>query len=305
MEPPISIALRETLDSVVSPTVRDAMLVQALRDASIDEIPSDPRAFRDFSDGPLRQVLERGLGAALADAVLDEIARLTDALGRADPGPKRRSSVSSQLRAVRTSPCSSRPPQRRPSPRPATLRAMEQAMMTPPPWSGPITKPPAEPLGAGSASGETRIGRIRADASTPVVPVSVSSWPASSAPAELPRVLVLSRDADTVQRLSAWLEPQAVAVPVGGLRRLLDELDGVGRERVAILFDCRSPPIRATALAALADELPAAAQVVLWGASGDLTRALLAISPKTIDWVNCRGDARAKDVAERCSLLVS
>ena len=65
--------VREALDSVVSPPVRDALLSSAIEQLPEREIPSDPFAFREFVCGPLRAVLAQGLGPELAESIADEL----------------------------------------------------------------------------------------------------------------------------------------------------------------------------------------------------------------------------------------
>ncbi len=319
MKHQIPIALCETLDSVVSPDVRDALLAQALREADACELPTDALHFRTFTDGPLRRALVQGLGLELAEAVIEELDRVADLLERhsgAKPSP-RRSSVSSQLRAVTPPRRSSRPPPLRSlSPRPGSLRSLPHALGTPPPWSGPITKPPMHSA-AVSGSVPRPIDRL----STPPAPSPVASlFPtpqlAPSATYEpplegpetrrsIPYVLVVSKDATMIRRLTSWLDPHAALVRVHNVSGLVHSLEDIAHARAVILMDCRAPSIRATALAALADEIPMNVQVALWGATAELQRTLLMVSARTSEWVVYKGETRPKEIAERCFGLVS
>src|SRR5687767_1730627 len=82
----ISQAVRETLDSVVSPSVRDALLEDALKASREAELPSDPERFRDFVGGPLRDVLMKALGTELGETVAAELERLAEIASSRSPG---------------------------------------------------------------------------------------------------------------------------------------------------------------------------------------------------------------------------
>lgn len=152
-EPHIPHALLETLDSVVAPSVRDALLQAALAECEESELPDEPERLRDFTHGPLRRALVQGLGEELAETLTEEISRMLD-LAAPSSAPARRSSRSSgKLRAVTTPPRRSAPPprprtpptippRRSQSPRPATLRSLAARGLTPPPYSGSVSKPP-------------------------------------------------------------------------------------------------------------------------------------------------------------------
>src|SRR5690606_39091013 len=70
-------ALCETLDSILSPTARDALLSEALALSGRSEIPLEPTAFRAFLAGPLASALERTLGVKLGGSVAAELERAT------------------------------------------------------------------------------------------------------------------------------------------------------------------------------------------------------------------------------------
>ncbi|MFO7180559.1 MAG: hypothetical protein DIU78_017800, partial [Pseudomonadota bacterium] len=120
----------------------------------------------------------------------------------------------------------------------------------------------------------------------------------------LPLVLVSTRDPELVQRFAAWLDPRAAVVRVSRLTDLLADLGESSQRRTLIVLDCREPLVRPQSLAGLAEELPAAVRVVLWGATRELERALFQISPATARWVVCSPEMTESDVAERCAEMV-
>ena len=113
-------AVQETLDSVVSPTVRDSLIGQALTSAHEREIPGDPTRFRQFLDGPLQNALMRALGSELGRSVARELDRVTEPLVRmrAHTPP----TVRRVLLRPRSNPPSTRPGGSRPRSNPPSVR---------------------------------------------------------------------------------------------------------------------------------------------------------------------------------------
>lgn len=69
----IQAALRETLDSVVSPSERQSVLDSALAEVEGGVLPDDVYGFRRFVHGPLRAALARVLGTSLAETIASEL----------------------------------------------------------------------------------------------------------------------------------------------------------------------------------------------------------------------------------------
>ena len=330
--------IRETLDSVVAPAVRDALVGAALEECGLTEVPSDTDAFREFVEGPLRQALVQGLGPELAESIVDELERMTQMAEnpRSTQKPVRRSSRST-ARSASPPPRRNTPTHRRSlSPRSlakaATMPAVGVASPPPPPpSSGRQREEPADPtaptIAPPSPTASRPIGRLAltpAPYSAPTSgPVSTKGWGSDEYPMgaagklgvpgagpESVRsgqsyVLVASSDATLIRRLTPWLDQAAEIVPLANLRELVRDLEVLGENaRVAILIDCKHPSIRPTAIAALADELPPTAHVILWGASVEQERGVLAVSPSVSRWVVLHGETRPKELAARCVDLV-
>ena len=120
-----------------------------------------------------------------------------------------------------------------------------------------------------------------------------------------PSVLVATKDGSLVRRLAAWLDPHAVVRRVRGPGALIEELADAGDLPCVVVLDCKEPSIRPIALAALADDLPATARVIVWGASDDLCAELCLISDRAASWLYTGDDVRARALADRCAELVS
>ena len=149
-------AVLEALDSVVAPSVRDALLQAALDEYAEAELPEEPERLRLFAEGPLHRALVQGLGQELAETLTEEITRMLELAAPSSASPRRASRSSGKLRAVSTPPRRSSPPpprsltppnalpRRIQSARPATLRSLGTRGLTPPPYSGEVSRPPPE-----------------------------------------------------------------------------------------------------------------------------------------------------------------
>jgi len=69
-------AVKETLDSVVTPSVRDTILARALAAVHRDEVPTEPKAFEEFLQGALHDALVKALGPELGLSVSNELERI-------------------------------------------------------------------------------------------------------------------------------------------------------------------------------------------------------------------------------------
>jgi hypothetical protein len=332
-------ALRETLDSLLSPTLRDTLIGEALALAREGAIPFEPARFREFLTGPLAAALERGLGRELGRSVLQELERVTERLlpqpsfvSMMPPPPRRAriaTSPSGAARLAGTRPRNARspsPPARRATPLevPRALRdvttATELPRTEPPPGSLPSTmrpppsresfveRMPTHPARGQAAFPETRVpvsGDLPAGLSWAISDVPSSSPDSVASTARrLPLVLLSTRDSELVQRFAAWLDPRAAVVRVSRMTEILGDLDVSPNRRALIVLDCREPLIRPQALAGIADELPENVRVALWGAQGSLLRVLHQISPATSRWVVFSPEMAETDLAERCVEMV-
>lgn len=314
--------MHDTLDSIVSPALRDTLLAEALSAAALNTLPTEPGAYLDFLDGPLRQALERALGRELGRSVREELERLSDILISEDL------SSGARLAAARALGPRSAPgleggsgPDRRPTrsdmPSPESRRATLPAGKTP--SRAPLSVDPQIP-----AETATRAGHSPTVPAPPEIrwseprPPASGDFPSGVADAlgmqidstqpqtsrRLPMVFVATRDPELVRRFSAWLDPHAVVVRVARLMDLLLDLEDIGQRRTVIVYDARRAPWRPEALAALAEELPDETRVLLWGASRDTQLELSRISTRVTRWTACPEATPLADVVERCVALV-
>ena len=334
----MSVALRETLDSVVSPDTRESILAAALAGSAEPSIPSDVTGFREFVRGPLRQALVERLGASLADTLVVDLERLgcsiPPTLRPSAPSPQnRRNSPMGQpgvapmrsARSLTPHPNGKRPasaPPRRslsPWPRRPTPPPAPRSSALPPPPSVEASNRGAEFHAFDPLAALPDLHAHLADNSYPAPPFSgpadvraqspfdSAEFPAvGDAPAVRqadgpPTVVLATRDRSLLRTLVEWLEDRARVVNVNNV---LDLVQHAAESRSLIVLDCNRPAVRPVAVAALAEELPPQTRVVLWGPSVDDENAVRALSSTTERWIRCDSAAPAS-LAKRCVELVS
>ena len=85
---------------------------------------------------------------------------------------------------------------------------------------------------------------------------------------------------------------------------ILNEVNQAEGRRMVVLYDARSPSIRPVALAALAEDLPDSARVVLWGVSSETYNQMLGVSSGVAKWLVCGKDFTTHDVVAQCARIV-
>jgi hypothetical protein len=328
------------LDSLLSPTLRDTLIGEALALAREAAIPWEPARFRDFLAGPLSSALVRALGKELGLSIAAEIERVTERLlpqpsfvSMMPPPPRRQRIATSPSGAARlaarhrpSAPIVPSPVQLRRStplevPRAVhavpPVRALEPEVpatslpstLRPPPPDSLIGRMPTQPVRGQAAWPEMR-GPVSGDRPAGLSWALADSTPSSapdgvaSTARRLPLVLVSTRDPELVQRFAAWLDPRAAVVRVSRLSELVLDLETSQRRRTVIVIDCKEPLVRPQALAGVFEDFPSSVRVVLWGANSELTRVLYQISTRTTQWLVCAPEMTETDVAERCVEMV-
>jgi hypothetical protein len=316
----LSSAVREALDSVVAPSVRDAVLGSAV-DEHGGDVPSDPIEFERFLCGPLRRSLVRSLGDDVGEAVFEELERVS------------RSALSSMPPATAAHPPVSRRPGqsgaasgRRPSgghrrTAPATgSNTGKRHSSAPPPAAARRPTPLHVPRGDAIPSGLSPTGGAPRVASSRPSPPSSNEFPlgtsealalrglvraeAGTAPRHLPVILVCSADVQLPRRLACWVDEHVAVMRIANLMSLLYALDDAGPASKVVVVDCKTPSVRPHSVATLAEDLPALGQVVLWGAAPELARELAGISPRASIWRNCAANARDREIALHCARMI-
>jgi len=284
---PLTRALQEILDSVVTEAARDALVDEALAAHGVAELPQSAAELLDFIEGPLLLTLERALGGERAHSVVEELERWI--------GP-----LSTRQRPLVASPCVTvAGPLRASRPPPFGSLAREQLERRP---TLPVTRhgSPSEPNPP--ASGDYPHGMARAIGLAPTEPPGSSSGPTSGR--LLPLVFLATREAELFDSFSAWFDPRAVVVRMTRLVDLLLDIEDAGSRRVVIVVDCARASIRLEALAGVAGELPLSARVVLWGSNAETVARLCRVSPAVARWTAVPVEAPLAVLVERCSALI-
>jgi len=322
----IANAVRETLDSVMSPSVRDAILERALAAGSMEQVPNDAAALGEFVQGPLHESLVKSLGSALGVSVTTELERIVALAAphearqtrpEPDASPKATRKPSTKMGAVAMSrrPSRSTMPSRDFLP-PGSVVSRDKG------WADAELKgiSPTLPAARGSR-GEEIVGEGKRGAPSrrgaPAQPVS-ADFPAGTATAlgvigtasvdpssgGRPLVYLASTDPELLRVFQAWLDMRARVEAVAGIRALVAKLDANDSARAVVVLDGKNPAIRPLALAALAEELNERTQVLLWGVQPHLHAKMRNVSAATEKWLVYGADATTNELVARCAKIV-
>ncbi|HEX4478265.1 MAG TPA: hypothetical protein VH142_24455 [Polyangiaceae bacterium] len=287
-------ALRETLDTVVAPVVRDALIHDALVLSGLERLPADRATLYRFARNELRHVTERALGVELAETIAEEILRVTQAIPSRFPPP----AAPASQHAASTRPRSSTPALRR-TPTPGIVTRRTAPFGTPAARSTPphATQPPA--------TGPRRS-----------TPLSLRSWRSDgSAPAETAEsepdsqvrpqgetaavVLLASDDREIAESFARLFGARATVKIVAGTLDFVRHLDHAVDRRLVVLLDGKGPSIRPSVLAVLLEDMPQVHVIVFRAASATM-EVPLSSSPTSSRWIVYGEPASLERVAEEC-----
>ncbi len=313
----IACAVKETLDSVVSPSVRDTILARALTVARIMQIPTEAGALDEFVSGPLHDSLVRSLGPELGISVTTEIERVVAlAAPHAEPpaepvrkpsktmsatGPSRRASRS-------TMPSRDFLPQGSAGSRDKRWVEAEARGISPTmPAGRAVQEDEIVGEGRGRPSRRTGTGQpVSADfpvgTATALGVIGTASVEPSSG--GRPLVYVASTDPELLRVFQAWLDMRAKVEAVTSMRDLVVRLVANDASRIVVVLDGKNPAIRPLALAALAEEMNASTQVLLWGVPPHLHAKMRNVSVATEKWLVYGAEASTNELVARCAKIV-
>ncbi|HVR18890.1 MAG TPA: hypothetical protein VMS65_04325 [Polyangiaceae bacterium] len=319
----IASAVKETLDSVVSPSVRDAILARALAAGRFTQLPNEAAALDEFVQGPLHDSLVQSLGPELGVSVTTELERI---IAIAAPHA---------ARAARAEVESPEPePARKPSTKFGAVGASRRASRTTMPSRvimAPVSKDtqwadaehraisPTQPAGRGSEDEIVGEGRNRGSRRGAFGQPMSDDFPAGTASAlgvigtasvepssgGRPLVYVASTDPELLRVFQAWLDMRANVEPVSGVRELVAKLGANEGSNIVVVLDGRNPAVRPLALAALAEEMSEHTQVLLWGVAPHLHARMRNVSVVTEKWLVYGADATTSELVARCAKIVS
>jgi hypothetical protein len=320
-------AVRETLDAVVAPVVRDALIHDALDEAGLPEIPEDVPALRKFANGSLLLVAERALGAEFAESIADEIVHRVRA--DSDPasfeGPQR--SVRPDTPEPQSAPASGRmfPPS---SGRGGSASPGASHSAAPPSSGrrdsdnrGSSAAPGVAPPSSRRQDSDNRRSSVSPVASHGVAPPSsgrqdsdATAWPTglgSYIRPNNPRAKTAITPARPIaippretRAFSEWFGERAEVCRVRTATEVVRGLDGAQDRRRIVILDGKSPSIRPPTLAVLLEDEPDV-EVVLCRVAEATELVVLSGHPSTRQWLVYREPASLDHVAAECARLVS
>lgn len=261
-------AVKEAIDAVAAPTMRDAILDLALRWGRHERVPEHGPGVTEFIENALFLAAEQSLGSELARSIVEQLQPIaTMAAGQ-------------EISTVRSS---------WPSPRgaggPRAVDALDDALRL-------------ELDDEESEEADVLI-LVDDDDEPPRRPLLTDP-----APRGLPLVLVSTSDPARIDQLGHALLGVAMIVVVSDALAILEGL-GEGKGALVVI-DCRRPTIQLETLLAMAPELPRRYHIVLWGERPDLERRLSVDGDGLpAEWVCCGADAEADDVGAVCRILLS
>jgi hypothetical protein len=319
-------AVRETLDSIVSPSVRDTILARALGEAKKKELPAELVEFDSFVRGPLHDELVRALGPELGTSVAQELERIS-ALANRDaklrdkgqrsearpetvrPGRKHAAEppAVTQREKRRTSPTTMPSPQS-----PASEGSRHPAWIEQQRAAAPTIPASAQGAEAGrSAPTQPARGAVSAQPVSDDFPAGTAKalgviGTASIGPGSVaqPIVYIASTNSELVRTFEKWLSGRALVRTVAGAGPLLQALLEPSEKRSVVVLDGKSPTIRPLTLAALAEELPANTSVLLWGVPPHVHARMCSVSAATEKWLVAGGSCDPTEIVNRCVKLV-
>jgi hypothetical protein len=321
-------AVRETLDSVVSPSVRDTILARALAEGHRKELPTEPEELDEFVQGPLHDSLVRSLGPELGMSVASELERIVtlaskDAAARSsrrpesqrpprrpsqslslkdlpptNPNPKRRVSRSTMPSREATPPATLRPAPSMRAPHDEDWLAQQRRGVAP-------TMPAARRAPAAETSTVPPHGSPSSD-----------DYPAGTAkalgvlgsieprPSGRPIVLVASTNVELLRSFQGWLDQRSSVEVVSSAVGLLKRLSETNASRAVVVLDGRHPSLRPLTLAALAEELPGHTKILLWGVPPHVHARMCSVASAAEKWLVAAGDTTSEEIVARCARLV-
>lgn len=266
--------VREAVDAVAAPALRDRIIGNALIRARRNEVPEPLHRLRDFVQGQLREALTDALGVQPALQVVESLEPILDVL---ELDEEEISEIRPSAGVVPRAPAT--PKDEAPTRKHAVVdeHAPEPSVLD---------------------SGETLLdsGEIRL--------LGDGNEHPTDAPPEMQPVAVLTTlDPSVAGELRSGLgdvvEVRVVADPIS----FLDAIQSTPSLAV-IVVDARTPSVQPITLAAMAPDLPAGVRVLMWGVTEVMEKEIHALGPDTLHWVGCAADTPAEEVAFLCITML-
>lgn len=278
--------IREALDAVVSPNVRDDVLKEALKRSKLDEIPEEVHLLARFVIEGLGPSMRASVGFDEADSVLSSLHGILS-LARQDEMTTSTAAVDTWEEANTN--------------KYTPALAQEHELRTGP--AEPITEP-AE----AEASIETVIERAKARFPNAQIRLTESDAPSRAtlrAPEKpLPLVIFASRNAEHTALLTNLLMGQATVAAVTDAQQF-DQAFRLHKVRDPIVvLDCAHAIDSSRQLGViLGSHVSAGTNVVVWGPPPDFEREVTVAKALQREWIRCAKEATLEDVVSLCVML--
>ena len=272
---PLSRALFEALESVAARDQVRSLLRGALLSAHLESVPEEIGAFHQFTDGALRESLERVLGASAAEMVVEQLGHVlrmvAPVVARRATGTTDDADDLSGERIVDAVPARSSNVTRRPE-----LAALRDTM----PLEAPTLFPPRSTAFESGTQRKRPLARVTRESRGGLEEVAPSS---SGSRALATDVIVVSLDPHVAIDVETRLRGRSRVRGVVTVAELMLAIHEVGSGRLAIVLDTGVPSIDVPTFASLGIAPPT--QVVLWGTDDRHKARLAQIFPQVTSWV--------------------
>jgi len=260
-------AVLEVVASVAAPQVADRLLADALAEAGYPWVPESPDAAAAFVRGPLRAAVAGTLGEDLADLVVDGLRPVVEVASGFHPvagdEPPASSGVPASPGADRTTA----------DPQESGEQLLGEELDLP--GLDLLDEPDAEAAAAEAAFEAAPTRRMAAASAKTAAPPP---------PDALPVVLVATLDRTGVDVIARALSYNAEVRPVADMFEWLAGSETFAGRRQVLVLDCCVAAVDPVAAARTSHMLPPNADVVLWGASEDVIRAVAGIVGEHPRW---------------------
>lgn len=279
-------AVKEAIDAVAAPTVRDAILALALRWGRHERVPEHGLAVPEFVENALFFAAEQSLGGELARSIVEQLQPIATMAARQEISTVRSSWPSLGRSGPRVDPFDEAPLLELDDDEGFDARDDHD------------DDEGFDDHDRGDSEDDVVIVVDDDDEPSPRHPLLTDP-----APRGLPLVLVSTSDPARIDQLGQALLGVATIIAVSDALAILDGL-GEGKGALVVV-DCRRPTIQLETLLAMAPELPRRHHIVLWGERPDLERRLSVDGDGLPDeWVCCGAKAEADDVGAVCRVLL-
>lgn len=260
--------VREAVDVVAAPGLRERILADALRRARRREVPEPLHRLRDFVNGELREAMIDALGAQTAMQVIEHLEPILDVL---ELDEEEISEIRPSAGLVPGTPGMPRD----------ELPTREHAV---------IGDARREPDMLAESGEMTVLGHGNEN-------------PTDVPPDMAPVAILTTRNPEVASALRSGLGDAVEVRTVTDAISFLDAVQSTPSLAVVVVDAC-SPSVQPVTLAAMAPDLPPGVRVLMWGVTGTVEKEITELGSQTFHWVGCSADTPVEDVAFLCLTML-